>query len=998
VIPIRHFLAGFFWALVLLPTLAVTNSDWSLRTWLSEDGLPNNSIAGLAQTPDGYLWIAMPSGLARFDGVHFEEFETTSFAKGYENQRIRALLENQKGELFVGIDPGHVIFSKHGVAEVFTNALPQLTIESLTQDGDGALWISYHGGIVYRIKNSVATKFGEAENLPNESSSCSLACDSKGQIWFSKRFETGVFRDGQFKTLLVLDSSGARIAPARDGGIWIVCDFQLYKFHEGQKLVPCGQLAAGIIHGLTTAIFEDRTGAVWIGTSANGLFHYDGAHFENIQTSDREISSLTEDREGSIWVGTGGGGLNRLRPQPIALENSATGTPFEAVQSICEDTNGTIWATSADGSLVRNFNGAWKTVTDSNFTDTMANCVTADRDGGIWIGTGENKIFHWHDGRVTALDQGSGLEARIVHGLLVSRNGDLWICGESPDSIQFFRDGSFHNVALPVGARHLRTLAQDGDGNIWAGGDRSALLKISNGRVTDETALTANLQKTIRCLYADGDSNLWIGFSAGGLGRLKDGKFTRVDVAQGLYGGAINQILEDDSGSFWFGSDSGIFRVRKRELSDVADGSAPTLWSIHYGRSEELSGVQARYGNCPGALKSPDGRLWIPMRTGLAIVEPKKLREDLQPPHVLVNRVAVDDRSVALYGGAAPAGDLVDLGKSISQLRLPPDFYRLEFEFTALSFGPPENIHFRYQLEGFDSHWRDSGNLRSAIYSRLPSGNYFFHVQGCNSDGIWNNKGALLAFTITPFFWQTWWFQFGTIFLFTVIVIAIVRYVSFRRLRMKLQMLEQQAALDRERARIARDIHDDLGGSLTQVALLGGLALRDAKSPDKLCEHIQQISTATHQVIKSLDEIVWAVNPRNDTLPDLINYLGQFTVEFLRTAGISCHMDLPDHPPRHPVTSETRHHLYLVIKETLNNIARHAHASEVQFCVSVKEKSVSIVIADNGQGFRKGECDAFADGVRNMKQRMEEIGGQFHIESTAGKGTRTEVIFSRHEN
>jgi len=215
---------------------------------------------------------------------------------------------------------------------------------------------------------------------------------------------------------------------------------------------------------------------------------------------------------------------------------------------------------------------------------------------------------------------------------------------------------------------------------------------------------------------------------------------------------------------------------------------------------------------------------------------------------------------------------------------------------------------------------------------------------------------------------------------------------------MKLQMLEQQAALDRERARIARDIHDDLGGSLTQVALLGGLALRDSKSPEKLGEHIQQISTATHQVIKSLDEIVWAVNPRNDTLPDLINYLGQFAVEFLRTAGISCHVDLPDHPPRHPVTSETRHHLYLVIKETLNNIARHAHASEVQFCVSVTKKSASIVIADNGQGFRNGECDAFADGVRNMKQRMEEIGGQFHIESTTGKGTRTKLFFSCREN
>ncbi len=215
---------------------------------------------------------------------------------------------------------------------------------------------------------------------------------------------------------------------------------------------------------------------------------------------------------------------------------------------------------------------------------------------------------------------------------------------------------------------------------------------------------------------------------------------------------------------------------------------------------------------------------------------------------------------------------------------------------------------------------------------------------------------------------------------------------------MKLQLLEQQAALDKERARIARDIHDDLGGSLTQIALLTGLAQRDSKSPEKSGEHIQQISGATHQVIKSLDEIVWAVNPRNDTLPDLVNYLGQFAVDFLRTAGIQCRTDLPDHPPQLPVTAETRHNLYLVVKETLNNITRHARASEVQFRVKTFENSASIEIEDNGHGFRNGEADAFADGVRNMRQRMEEIGGQFRVESAAGKGTRTELFFSLRKN
>lgn len=984
---------------VLIPAAFADNpgSNWSLGVWQSDEGLPNNNIPGLTQTPDGYIWLAMPDGLARFDGNEFEDFPTGTFAPGYEDQRIRAMIQTGQGGLCLGIEPGHLIFLNHGKAEIFTNQLPQATIEDLAQDGEGAIWIAYHGGNVCCVKDGMTKHFGVEQNLPRGGGACALTSDSNGQIWFSKGFETGVYRNGRFKTLIVLQTQGAHIAAARDNGIWIVSNFQLYRFVEGKPLIHCGRLKDGTIRGMITKIFEDSSGGVWIGTSASGLFHYDGAHFESVATSDREILSITEDREKNIWVGTGGGGLDRIRPQAIALENSGSGAPFEAVQSLCEDTNGTIWAVTPNGGIIRNSAGHWETVSNSNFGSTMASCIAADKSGGVWVATGEHKMFHWQDGRVSTLGQGDGLEARAIHGLLVSRVGDLWICGEAPDAIQCLHDGRFQNVPLPAGTRHFRTMAEDNDGNIWVGGDRGALLKISDGHAIDESSLAGDLQKPVRCLRAGSDGILWIGFSAGGLGRLKNGKFSRIDVAQGLYVGAIDQMVEDGLGSMWFGSDRGIFRVRENDLNDVAAGRAPVLWSIHYGRSEELPGVQARYGFSPGGLKSRDGKLWIPMRTGLALIRPDQLHEDLQPPQVLVNRVTLDDKTVALYGGDVPT-DVTDLPANAAALRLPSKFNRLEFEFTALSFGPPENIHFRYQLVGFDNQWHDAGNDRSAIYPRLPPGNYFFHVKGCNSDAIWNNDGFSIALTVPPLFWQTWSFKFAAIFLFTVIIVAIVRYVSFRRLRMKLQRLEQQAALDKERARIARDIHDDLGGSLTQIALLTGLAQRDAKSPEKSGEHVQQISTATHHVIKSLDEIVWAVNPRNDTLPDLVNYLGHFAVDFLRTAGIQCHADLPDHPPRLPVTAETRHNLYLVVKETLNNIARHSRATEVRFRVNTSGNSASIVIEDNGQGFRNGEADAFADGVRNMRQRMEEIGGQFRVDSTTGKGTRIELSFALRKN
>jgi len=321
---------------------------------------------------------------------------------------------------------------------------------------------------------------------------------------------------------------------------------------------------------------------------------------------------------------------------------------------------------------------------------------------------------------------------------------------------------------------------------------------------------------------------------------------------------------------------------------------------------------------------------------------------------------------------------------------------RLEFAWTALNFSAPENVNFRYQMEGFDDHWVDGGTERSAGYSRLPAGNYRFKVQARNGDGEWADSPAL-PLLVSPFVWQTWWFRIATVLLFTGGVIAVVRYVSFRRLHSRLQALEQQAALDRERARIARDIHDDLGGSLTQVAMLSGLAQRDGSNAEKVGEYVQRISSTTHQVIRSLDEVVWAVNPRNDNLQDTFQYISQFAIQFLSAAGIKCRLELPERIPQQPVFAEIRHNLFLVVKETLNNIVRHAGASEVWLRAKVAGRSFHLVIEDNGQGFKAEPHDAFANGVRNIRQRMQEIGGSCEIESAPGKGTRVNLSFPVQE-
>jgi signal transduction histidine kinase len=445
-------------------------------------------------------------------------------------------------------------------------------------------------------------------------------------------------------------------------------------------------------------------------------------------------------------------------------------------------------------------------------------------------------------------------------------------------------------------------------------------------------------------------------------------------------------MVEDDEGWLWFGSDHGIFKVRRLELEQVAEGKLPRVTPIFYGRNEGLFNLQVNYGFWPGAIRTRDGHVAIPTRTALAMIDPTALRRNYKPPKVLFTVVTVDDQMVAAYG---------DQGTQIvtsRPLHLPPSHHNLKLEFTAFNFSAPENVHFRYRLDDLDNDWQDA-KAREAQYSRLAAGDYHFRVEAATGDGAWNEADAPLAIVVDPFFWQTWAFRIGAAVFFVACVVGVVRYVSFRRLRRKLQLLAQQAALDKERTRIARDLHDDLGGRLTEVKQLFELALRNHASPETMQQYLRRGLTKTQSGIQALDETVWAVNPHNDTLPYLIDYIGQSAVEFLRAADIRCRADLPPRPPERVISAEVRHNLFLAMKEALHNVVRHAHASEVQLNAAVTDEALTLTIKDNGEGFERASNNSTEDGLRNMRQRMDEIGGRFSVESRPGAGTSISLVY-----
>ena len=967
------------------------NLAWFAHVWKSDDGLPNNQVTGVVQTPDGYLWVSTFSRPARFDGVHFEEYFLREFALA-ANQKITALGLNGGGGLWMGTSHGQIVSLTPKAVRIFSNGLPNLVTLTLTEDAEGSLWATFQGGAVCRLKGTEVTSFTAAEGLPEagnrQTQVSSITRDHEGRIWFSRNGRAGVFRNGRFEKLLDLPPVGTRLTSASAGGVWICYGGQLGKYDEGKALENLPAANPLPTNSEPTALIEDRQGGVWIGTAQHGLFHYNGSDFESVPTSDQSITCLSLDREDNIWVGTASDGLNRVRPRVVELE---TGLPSGTMLSLCEGADKTLWAATQNGLLVCRKEGRWQTVsTNGTWPGGRAACVTADQTGAVWIGTRDQALHRWRDGHFTSWLPRDGLTGHQIHALLVGQSGDIWLGETTPDIVQRLHDGKLETFRMPPNIRVIRAMAEDVEGNIWVGTSAGMLIRISNGVVTDETARTTGEPLSIRYLHATPDGSLWIGYADEGVGWIKNGRFAHITAERGFPEGNVSQIISDTKGRLWFGGDHGMFKVQQSELEEFAEGRAVHLNSIRFGQSEGISGLEANTGASPGSMRDSDGRIWIPMRNALAVASPDRLHEDPIPPPVLLKRVVVDDQVVALYGGAVPVTGSMDLQNPAATLQLPPGHHRLELEFTALSFGAPENIRFRYRLEGFDENWTE-GAQRSVSYSRLAAGNYRFCVKACGSRGIWNEKGTALALAVAPFVWQTWWFRLIILAVFTALVAAVARYISFRRLRLKLEGLERQAALDKERARIARDIHDDLGSRFTELELMIELANR--APTEKLNGNMRQISSTVRKAGESLDEIVWAVNPRHDTLPHLVDYLGRYAIEFLQTADIRCRVDIPDVLPDRSVPPEVRHNLFLAVKEALNNVARHARATEIWLSVSVANAALTIIIKDDGRGFNGSPVDLSADGLRNMHQRMAEIGGEFQIETGPNAGTRISMRY-----
>ena len=951
-----------------LPTNNVVR--YNVRTWQTDEGLPHNSVHAVAQTPDGYLWVGTREGLARFDGVRFVPVDDPS-APELKHSWITALCVSRDGSLWIASESNGVMRLKDGIFKRFTatDGLPGNQIQCLLESRDGSLWLGGDQGLS-RFQDGRFTDFSESGLLRNNSVKA-LCEDAHGILRLAtvtglvsvnadgvvspNNFGQGAFR-GVFKAVCE-DSSGR---------LWLGGTAGLLRLTDGQQghYIVKKDLPEKII----TVLYEDRAGQVWMGTY-EGLIRQVGDHPVPWSSDKSPMSDLIytiyEDRERNLWVG-GQDGLYRLNPARFITYTTQEGLNCNNVMSVREDPFGAMWFATWGGGVNRLQDGRFTAIVGSNGlpNDTVLS-LAKSRDDSLWVGMDfDGGVCRLEPGRRNKLSRLSGLINAAVRVIHEDRHGALWI-GTSR-GLNILQGEAMETFATTNGlpGAIVTAICETRAGPVWVGTDGGLSCWVG-GRFTNVTSREGLSYNDVNAIYEDAEATLWVGTKGGGLNRLRAGQWTNYTTARGLFSDEIYEIVEDDFNYLWMSCRRGIFRVSKQAFTDLDRGVIPVLTSPHFVRADGLTTVQCNGVAKPAGWKSRDGQIWFPTIRGVVAVQPG-LRINTQPPPVWIEDVRAGQRLLRMDSLTNSA---------TSSVTVPPGTGDVEIHYTGLSLQVPEKVLFKYRLENVDKNWMDAGAQRSVTYNSLAPGRYKFTVIAANNDGVWNETGATLALVVLPLFWQTWWFKFA-LFAFPALVLVWAYRTRVRRLR----------EIERLRIRIASDLHDDVGSRLTKVAMITEQAERETDLAIAR-PHISTIARTTRDITRAMDEIVWTINPKNDTLDNLANYIFHYAQEYFQNTGVRCRLDLPSSLPEHPLPTEYRHNLFMAVKEALNNILKHAGAGEVRIRLAVAGNRITIAITDNGRGFAADRAHPGGDGLINMRERLRQIGGTLQLESTPGHGT-----------
>jgi signal transduction histidine kinase/ligand-binding sensor domain-containing protein len=950
-------------------------AQYGSTQWTADSGLPQSSVRGIVQAPDGYIWVATLNGVARFDGMHFTVFDKSN-TPGITSNRFGEMVGGEGGDLWLASEDHNIIRYHEGRFIAVTDGIPPHSISGLSGNAHGGVWVN-SDGIIFKW-NAQSRRFEkEAFNRENLhfvpqfwETAGFWTIDDRTLVCFSR----GTLKKYALPKTLILANLKA-VAEGWDSVVWLsFLDGSFGRLINGE-ITP--QSKPIIMPFQTPGLLDWKT-KIDPNLQRTLTFPSDGSE------KDIDYTVISDDNEHNSWVGSERGGLFRIQKQFIQTLTSANGLASDNVYPLMKASSGDMWIGSWPAGLTRIHNGEITTFSTKDGVPGLVSALGEDRNGTVWIGT-HNGVRIFSEGRLInppGLPKEKLPAVQVIHQaangemMLGSSSGIYVIAGENSRWITE-RDGLATNDA--------RVIIEDRRGDLWIGG-YGGVTQIHNGTFTRWTEAEGLPSNNVRSIFEDSSGDIWAGTYDGGIGWFQNGKWINFNTANGLYDNGAFQILEDGQERFWISSNRGIYRVSRKQLRDVALGRQLRAQSIAYGRADGMLNMECNGGLWPAGAKDDRGRLWFPTQRGVAIIDPRSVSTIDQPPRVVIESASIEHKAQS----------------SVDALVLHPGQTSFEIQYTALSYIKPEQISFRYLLNGVDEGWQEVGGRRTAYFTHLPPGHYTFRVAARNSDGVASLNDAVIAVTVIPPFYRRWWFVVVVIIVSAAIVAAlwVYRVQQLKKAHSSQQAFSREliASQENERRRIAAELHDSLGQRLIIINNLALFLLRPKgkiKTEEEKQQTIQEISGEALQAIEETRAISYALRPFQLDRLGLTKAIQALVKTVSNATGIEFSTEIADIDRIFP--EDLRINFYRIVQEQLNNIVKHSEASHASVVVKKGATVLVLKISDNGKGLpqepRKASAGPGGFGMTGMRERATLLRGKMNISGEPGAGTLLVIEF-----